>query len=300
MNSELCATVLALNPLRAATFPANQSRSAHALFLRLIGQVDPSLATHLHEAEQARPFTCSNVWREGIGTKGTGGKEIRREKNAQPATRTVQLASCSPGETWFVRYTTLSTDLSALWMERILPNLPDQIVLDDAAFGVDDALTTTGAHPWAGHTSYADLASPYLLGSAPAPSRWSFSFASPTAFRSGGKTMPIPLPDLLFGSLLDRWNAWSPVALSPEARRFAAECVAVSNYHLRTRALPGKMEEPGKAVTQRGAVGRCDYAALNKDRYWLSALSVLAAFAFYSGAGYQTTQGMGMVRWLRN
>ena len=106
--------------------------------------------------------------------------------------------------------------------------------------------------------------------------------------------VPIPLPDLLFGSLLDRWNAWSPVALNPEVRRYAQECIAVSNYRLRSRSL--RLRE---RVVQRGATGRCDYVALNRDRYWCGTISALAAFAFYSGAGYMTTQGMGECRWVR-
>jgi len=35
---------------------------------------------------------------------------------------------------------------------------------------------------------------------------------------------------------------------------------------------------------------------LTQDRYWLNVLHLLAAFAFYSGVGYQTTSGLGQVR----
>lgn len=285
---DLSATVLALTPAEGGVLPANQARAAHALFLRLVAGADPALSAHLHEAEQVKPFTCSNLWPDARPAPGS------RTRGQSADGRRVNLLAVQPGETWRLRYTTLSTDLTALWLERVLPALPGEATFGEVTFHLQDALVSTEADPWAGRTSYADLASPYLLSQVPAPARWSFSFAAPTAFRSGGKTVPIPLPDLLFGSLLDRWNAWSPVALSPEARRFAQECVAVSNYRLRTRALPGK----GGRV-ERGAVGRCDYVALNRDRYWCSALSVLSAFAFYSGAGYQTAQGMGMCRWMR-
>ncbi len=279
---DLSATILTLTPTRPGDIPANQSRAAHAFLMRLVAEADAALADRLHQTEQVKPFTCSNLWMQG-----------HKETRSSRQTHSMQFVSCTPGERWFLRYTTLSSELTALWLERALPHLPGEIVLGDIPFRIEDALIADEAHPWAGCTTYADLAAPYLLSQVPAPTRWTFSFASPAAFRSGGKTIPIPLPDLLFGSLLDRWNAWAPVALSPEVRRFAAECVAISNYRLRTRALPGK-----EGAIQRGAVGRCDYAALNRDRYWCSTLSVLAAFSFYSGAGYQTTQGMGMCRWV--
>jgi len=296
MNSfDLAATVLLLTPTRPGEIPAAQARAAHAFFLRLIADADPTLAAHLHKTEQVKPFTCSNLYKEA-------DKEPKNKRqasapytarNSSLPTHNFQRISCTPDETWFLRYTTFSTDLTVLWLERVLPHLPDEIILGDLPFRIHDALITTEAHPWAGCTTYADLGAPYLLAQSPPFTRWSFSFASPIAFRSGGMTIPMPLPDLLFGSLLDRWNAWAPVALNPEVRRFVQECVALSNYRLRTRALPGK-----EGTVQRGAVGRCDYAALNHDRYWCSMLSVLATYAFYSGAGYQTTQGMGMCRWV--
>jgi hypothetical protein len=45
-----------------------------------------------------------------------------------------------------------------------------------------------------------------------------------------------------------------------------------------------------------GFTGVVWFAALNRDRYWLSVLHLLAAFAFYSGVGYQTGTGLGQAR----
>lgn len=287
MNAELSAIVLTLDPAAAGAIPASQARAAHALWMRLVADADPALADQLHQDAQAKPFTCSDLWPAG------GSRPGSRTRSRSADGRRVDLIEVRPGQPWHLRYTTLSAELTGLWRERILPHLPETFTFGDLPFRLQAAAVRAEEHPWAGRISYADLASPYLLGQAPAPVRWAFSFVSPTAFHSGGMTVPVPLPGLLFGSLLDRWNAWSPVALNPEVRRFAQECVAVSSYRLRTRAVPGK-----EGAVQRGAVGRCDYTALNKDRYWCSTLSLLAAFAFYSGAGYQTTQGMGMVKWL--
>jgi len=272
--TDLCATVLTLTPARAETLAAyQQGRAAHALFLRLVGGADPALAARLHEDAQVKPFTCGSPWR------------------ASPPPN--PLPAGGGAETWHLRYTTLTAELTALWTEGVLPSLPDQVVLDEVPFTVQGAASTAEAHPAAGRATYAGLASSCMLDSAAAPSRWRFAFRSPTAFHSGGMTVPIPLPDLLFGSLLDRWNAGSPVALNPEVRRFARECIAVSRYRLQTRPVGGK----GGRV-ERGAVGGCTYVALNRDRYWCRTIGVLAAFATYGGAGYGTAQGMGTCAWV--
>ena len=103
--------------------------------------------------------------------------------------------------------------------------------------------------------------------------------------------LPLPLPELVFGSLLDRWQAIAPIALHPDMRRFAAEAVVLGRYHLRTRGMPYK-----QGGMQIGFTGEATFIALNRDRYWLNVLHLLAAFAFYSGVGYQTGAGLGQVR----
>jgi CRISPR-associated endoribonuclease Cas6 len=160
------------------------------------------------------------------------------------------------------------------------------------------ALTVTGAtldsneHPWAGQISYQDLAAPFLLGGQASPDRKvQLEFVSPTTFRSQGRYIPLPLPELVFGSLLDRWQAFAPIALSPEVRRLAAEAVALARYQTQTRGLPFKA-----GGMQIGFTGQVVFAALTHDRYWLNVLHLLARFAFYSGVGYQTTTGLGQVR----
>ncbi|RME50858.1 MAG: CRISPR system precrRNA processing endoribonuclease RAMP protein Cas6, partial [Caldilineae bacterium] len=133
---------------------------------------------------------------------------------------------------------------------------------------------------------------PFLLaGPARPPARIRLEFASPTTFKSKGRFIPLPLPELVFGSLLDRWQTFAPVALNPELRRFAAEVVHLSRYNLQTRVAPYKQQ--GMRV---GFTGQADFTTTNRDRYWLNMLHLLAAFSFYSGVGYGTASGLGQVR----
>ena len=81
------------------------------------------------------------------------------------------------------------------------------------------------------------------------------------------------------------------MALPDEVRRFADECLAISQFRGHTRMLRGK--DGGKQI---GFVGEVTYRALNTDRYWLSLINVLADYAFFAGVGYGTTQGMGQCR----
>jgi CRISPR-associated endoribonuclease Cas6 len=263
--------VFTLTPEVAVTPPDHLGRAAHSLLLRLIAVRDPALAGRLHEGESGpRPFTCSSL----IGMRHQEGGS----------------AGAEPGGRYWLRFTGLSDEVAG-FLSSLAQDSPAVAELDNIPFRVLEATIDPAAHPWAGEISYEELSAPWLLARNRADPRIEMEFVSPTSFRSGGMNIPFPLPDLVFGGLLDRWNAFAPVALNPEMRRFAAECVAVSRYRLRTRPLRFK-----QGSLQVGCTGRCVYVALNKDRYWLSILNLLADFAFYGGVGYQTTVGMGQAR----
>ena len=123
------------------------------------------------------------------------------------------------------------------------------------------------------------------------PTRWALEFASPVTFRQRGLNQPLPLPELVFGSLLDKWNALAPLPLPDEIRGFVAEHVAISGLDLRSVMVPIK----GGAL-QIGAVGRCAYTIARGDHAWAGALDLLARFAFYSGVGAGAARGFGQAR----
>jgi len=283
---ELISLVLSLQPLRipqeAASLPRWWGRAAHALLLEVAGAQDPDLAAALHEpgapgsGSLIRPFTASTL---------IGRFPLQRE------------------QTYTLRFTGFCAQVSrALWEAaqtggRLAPGA--EIELDYTRFGVAAAdwgeslpgEESQKATPWAANDTYQSLGAPFLLAAQTPARRLAFQFTSPTTFKSGGKHQPLPLPELVFGSLLERWNACAPVTLPPEVRRYAAECLAVSQYDLETRPVPQK--DGGLRV---GAVGRITYTAVNYDRYWMSALSALAAFALYGGVGAGAAQGLGQCR----
>ena len=274
---DLLSLVLTLRPTAAGTPPPRLGRAAHAILLQRIAAQDPALAEALHANDGPKPFTCSDV---------LGGR---------------QQQAVSREHAYILRYTALTAPVAAALANAFA--VGDMLTFEGVDFEVV-ALNSPFAirhspseDPWMGADDYQSLAARYLLPSGPPPCGvWTFVLAAPLAFQSQGKTQPLPLPELFFGSLVLRWNAFAPVALPEDGvRRYAEELVAVSRFEL--RSAPGWNRGPGLRI---GAIGRITYRALNRDRYWLAVLSLLAEFARYSGVGAMTTAGMGQVRRMAN
>ncbi len=266
----LTSLILTVTTPTAARLPASLGRAGQALLLRLVQAHSPTLAEALHQSNGLKPYTVSNL----VMGKRQGG------------TLTVEA-----GQSGWLRFTGLTEPVSRT-LQNLTAAAPAAVELDGHTFTVTGATLNPADHPWAGQTSYQDLAAPYLLGGQRRPpTRIALEFAGPTTFRSNNRWQPLPLPELVFGSLLDRWQTFAPIALHPETRRFAAEAVGLNQYDLRSRGVPYK--QGGSLI---GFSGEATFAALNKDRYWLNVLHLLAAFAFYSGVGYMTAAGLGQTR----
>ena len=266
---ELTSVVLTLRPRQSAVLPLGLGRAAQSLLLNWVQEDNPHLAKSLHDDRPIKPYTCSTLW----GGRGLSRGQIQVE----------------PERTYRLRFTTLSSELTSSLLS-FLSSPPESVELDRHTFVLEGWTVEPAEDAWARQTTYQDLAAPYLLVQK-SPSRYvELEFASPTTFRSGGRNVPIPLPDLVFGSLADKWNALSPVAISPEARRYASECMAVASYNLRSRAWPFK-----NALVV-GGTGHCRYVMTVQDRYWMSVVQMLAEWSLFSGVGAQTASGLGQTR----
>lgn len=269
----LTSLVLMLQAEREAVLPPHLGRASHAVFLRWVAERDPVLAERLHAPDERRPFTCSSL---------VGARLERVDGELK--------AVVAPGAPLFLRYTGLTAEISE-HLARWAASPPPCVEIEGCRLTVRDATLDPSAHPWAGQTTYSALLRKSLPAGEPLPRHLELEFFSPTVFHSGGRNVPLPLPDLVYGSLVEKWNDFAPVTVPPEVRRFAQECMAISRYDLTTRAVPGKGEG-----MQIGFVGRCRYAVLRADPYWVGILQALTDYAFYAGVGYQTTTGMGQAR----
>lgn len=275
---DLLSKVLYLQPLAQAEKPLPRwwGRAAHALLLDVIRGQDPALAEELHDESVLRPFTASTL----LGRFPDGKLDLE--------------------QVYRLRLTAIEVETAAILQQAAqggrlavgsvieLDYLPFRVLPHPASEGEG---ICGGQNPWEAQTSFQELSEPYLLAKETPLRRITLQFTSPTTFKSGGKHVPIPLPELVFGSLLERWNAYAPIAFPEEVKRFAAECLAVARYKLASRAAPLSASN-----LRVGAVGEVSYISLNYDRYWMSLIATLAKFALFSGVGAGTSQGLGQCR----
>ena len=245
-------------------------RANYAQMLAHIQAVDHDLGATIHDTDGLKPLTCSALLRTRADRKGI---HIRKEREYQ------------------VRVTGLSPAVDAVLARVLLDDPPTHWRISNHTFQLIRTVCDPAIEPWSGRISYEALAAGQLVGAARPERRVTFDFRSPVSFKSKGMFVPVPLPSLVFGSLVERWNAFSPVTLSPEMRRFGDEMIALSNYQLQTRPV---IQKNGAPII--GGLGKATYTALGGDRYWLSVMQMLANFALYSGVGVKTATGMGQAR----
>lgn len=256
-----------LPPAGERPLPAWWGRAAHTLLLAALHSRSPELAARCHDESALRPFSVSTL----IGPRAGRGLVA--------------------GQPYSLRLTALSAEIASVLLECVQPGgflAPGgQVELDFLRFDVLAAHVDPAGHPWAAVENYQQLAGRGLFASQP-PRRIGLRLSSPTSFRTDGVQQPFPLKELVFGSLLNRWNAFAPVAFPDETRRYVKECLVVSRFKLVTRGIPVK--EGGIHV---GSVGEAVYTAVTYDRYWMGILNALAAYAFYAGVGASTSIGCG-------
>jgi CRISPR-associated endoribonuclease Cas6 len=270
---EIISVVVTVRALKPAILPAHLGRAIQSVFYRWIDSVDSSLSSQWHDADGPKPYACSAL---------VGG---RREC---AATRAV-----TPDLPCWFRLCGLSEAVTSALIE-VTKAVPESVEIDGSVFQVESVTTDHAIHPWAGTARYDALAAPHLLAGSRADKRLDMEFLTPVTFKSRERTMPIPLPELVFGSLMDRWNAFSSVSVSNGVREFCEQSVGINRFELRSAGVP--MTEGGLQI---GAVGTVGYTALRYDRYWLAVLNLLAQYAFFAGVGKGVTTGMGQTQPIR-
>jgi len=115
-------------------------------------------------------------------------------------------------------------------------------------------------------------------------------FRSPTSFRQQGIQEVFPLPNLVFGSILRKWNSFSPVVLTDGVLNTK---IFVSKYKLKTELVDYSIY---KIV---GCVGNCSYIIdKSEPSHKKRMLHSLAAFADIAAIGYKTSMGLGDSRYI--
>ena len=234
-------------------------RAVQACFLNAVAAQDEALAAELHSENQLHPYTVSSL--------------LSAPKDGFPA----------PDQTVYIRITSLSDRLSRCVMDGIFTQ-GQMLELDFIPFQVqpiDEDWLQTAAFTDLVNTGVRQAEEPNLR----------LVFRSPLVFKTEGRSEALPLPHLVYGSLLRKWNAFSPITFPEDLLRYAAECLAVSRFSI--HSVPVPLKQGGMRI---GTVGEIRYRALNRDKYWLSMLHSLNAFASWSGIGAGTAYGLGQAK----
>ncbi len=268
----LTAAVLSLEPVDEVALPVSHGRLALASALDLFLRLDPNLAHSLHSSQAPKPFTAGYL---------TGFSQGAGHMLTLPAS-----GRC------YWRLTGLNAEVSAT-LQMLSPGCGG-VRLGEAVFRILDVALHAADHAEAGQERYSDLLS-RTLRDEPEVGEITLSFVSPTTFRRGTVEHPFPLPSLVWGSLLRRWNRWSTVPAMPaeeveDVISTLEEAVILSNWKGETRRV-----ELGNRRTV-GFIGRFSYRVREPHSALRPLIALLARFAFYAGVGWQTTHGLGQVR----
>lgn len=247
--------VIELGAASEKPIPATLNRAIHAQFMEWLSLGNPNTAKSVHNSQES-PFSLSGL----IGYRRQHGTRL--------------------GDNFIIRISLLDGNLIHPLLQGIELSQNQSLYLGNFPFVIRGVSNFPGSHPLVNISDYCTLANitdfdyNVLL-----------NFVSPTSFKQHQNIQPFPLPELVFNSLLRRWNHFAPLDLHfPEVQWQGL----VSAFDLKTHAL--KME----AGAEIGSVGWVKYRFLDPEQARIA--NILSHFAVFSGVGRKTTMGMGQVR----
>jgi CRISPR-associated endoribonuclease Cas6 len=193
--------------------------------------------------------------------------EHLHQQNIMPITLAMQYCSSQKMQ---LRITLLTREILAPLLWGLSGNLGGEIVLADIPCRLGKWIDIVQA------SSFEKLALQ------PTQNVIELQFLSPTSFKQNQNIQPFPLPELVFGNLLRRWNRFAPEALQFSEVEWKG---LVSAYELKTYAL--KME----GGAEIGSEGWVKYRFSDPEQARIA--TVLANFAVFAGVGRKTAMGMG-------
>jgi len=245
-------------------------RHLHALFLDLVQSVDPALAIALHQQQSDKAFTLSPLQ---VGNRQ--GTALQWQHNR----------SISAGTPCWWRISLLDEGLfgrlTHLWLNL---NAQNSWHLGAADLDVISILgTPQSTQPWANFLTYAQLHEQ----ASDCDRQIHLTFCTPTTFRVTNYDCALPTKELVFQSLLKRWNQYSQIPFS----KALIEPIYPSFFDIRTEIA---IDSRSKFI---GCVGNITFQILGDvDPSTIQQINTLADFAIFAGVGRKTPMGMGMVR----
>lgn len=244
--------VLELGAAKQGKIPPTLGRGIHAFVLNLLKLGDEKIAAETHQSEVAK-ISLSNL----IGNR------------RQPVTL--------EGDRFLLRICLLDGSLFEPLINGFDKSSDNTVILGKFPFVIREIHLLSDTHKLTKTTDYYSLAV-----HTPTYEEITLKFLSPTSFKQKQCLQSFPLPELVFNSLLRRWNYFAPRELHFSEVNWQ---VLVSAFDLKTHAV--KLQ----AGAEIGCQGWVKYRFLNPQQARIA--SILAEFAFYAGVGRKTSVGMG-------
>ncbi|BAZ80998.1 CRISPR-associated endoribonuclease Cas6 [Sphaerospermopsis kisseleviana CS-549] len=246
--------VIELGAASEKPIPATLNRAIHSQFMAWLSLGNPHIAKSVHDSQES-PFSLSGL----IGYRRLHGTRL--------------------GDNFIIRISLLDDNLIDPLLQGIELSQNQSLYLGNFPFVIRGISTFPGSHSLVNVSDYCILANTNDFNS-----EIVLNFVSPTSFKQHQNIQPFPLPELVFNSLLRRWNHFAPSDLHfPEIKWQGL----VSAFNLKTHAL--KME----AGAEIGSVGWVKYRFLDSEQARIA--TILSHFAVFSGVGRKTTMGMGQI-----
>lgn len=264
---------LVLHLLPRSPIPATHlnGRHLHALFLDLVQSHNPDLATELHGQTSDKAFTLSALQTE------------RRPRDFLLQCQQERAIAAGTPCWWRISLLddSLFSKLAHLWLNL---NPQQAWQLGGAELSVTSVLgTVQPQQPWVGYTSYGQL----YEDASEHDRQLQFLICTPTAFRQTKYDSALPTKELVFQSLLRRWNQYSGMPFEETV----LESVFPSYFDIWTEMVGDRRS---KFI---GCVGKITFQVLGDvEEEKVKQINALADFALYAGVGRKTPMGMGMVR----
>lgn len=130
---------------------------------------------------------------------------------------------------------------------------------------------------------------PYTaLQALPPTRRATLNFLSVTYFNRSGRWIPLPDPELLYGSLARRWNTFAPCPLPDALTTDLLNAVRLTAHEI--RSAPADLGQ----ASRTGFTGHATFTLPHTASDDLaSTFTFLSAYAEAAGTGAQTTHGLG-------
>lgn len=265
-ETELLGLTLELVPESLTLLPADYPRLLHAWFLHQIKGIDPQLSLVMHDHQTQKAFGLSQLM----------GPLLVKARHYQLHT----------GERYTWQITALNQRVVS-GLAQWLPQLSEIVELNDAR------LTLRGWQIVLPPKTYAQVWEQEL----PDTNKLQLSFVTPTCFSYKQHYLPLPNPQQVFQSYIQRWNRFSQLAVDEtKFVDWVDRSVVIARHRLESVMVTVRDRDPAPGVVT-GFTGCVEFRLLTSEPLeFVRLFWALGELASYLGTGYKTPQGLGQTR----